>query len=258
MGAARSISRLSALVVALILLACIAVSVAGVVLAVFPRIAATLERVAEKYDAMFPEITIRNGIASIREKQPHFLDNFGEEGLILVVDTRDASPEKALAYLKQGQAGAVLTSETIVTKSNGEVKIISLKDVPDMVLNSANIRDALTKYMPDIMKWAAVFLTAYFLLAKTAQALIMAWVTMLAARLFGASLGYAESVKIAVVCMVIPVVVEFLYNFSEPGITSNVLIYYAVYLVAIVLVVRDLVVSDARTHDDETSGIHPA
>ena len=82
MGVARSIGKVSGTVTILILCACVGVSILGTYLAVFPRVETFLERAAGKYDSIFPEITILNGHASIREKQPHFLDNLGEKDLV--------------------------------------------------------------------------------------------------------------------------------------------------------------------------------
>ena len=257
MGVARSIGKVSGTVTILILCACVGVSILGTYLAVFPRVVTILERAAGKYDSIFPEITILNGHASIREKQPHFLDNLGEKDLVLVIDTREGSQEKALNYLKEAQAGAVLTGRTIVTKNQGEVRIISLKEIPDMVLNSENIKAALQEYLPSLTWWATLLVAIYFLFAKPVQIVFFAIIPYLGARTYSIPLTYGEATKIAAVGMVVPVTVEFFYNFMDPGISTSVFIYFLSYVIVLILAVRDLV-RESRQVDTSEAGIHPS
>ena len=51
-------------------------------------------------------------------------------------------------YLRNAEAGLVLTQDAVVTKNNGQIRIIPLKGMPDMVLNAAMLRDIADKYLP--------------------------------------------------------------------------------------------------------------
>ena len=84
-------------------------------------------------------ITVHDGKASIREEQPHFIET-GDKDLAVVIDTRENKQKDALDYLKDVSTGAVLARDSVVTKSQGQIRIIPLKGIPDLVVNSRNLR----------------------------------------------------------------------------------------------------------------------
>jgi len=100
MGTARSICKIPAIAVVLILLACAGLSAWGLYSWVWPKVGTVLEYVAGSYDALLPEITIRDGKASIREQQPHFIDT-GDKDLVVVVDTRENMQKEAFDWFDQ-------------------------------------------------------------------------------------------------------------------------------------------------------------
>ncbi len=86
MSKARLICRLPVVIILLVLLGTIAVSSIVAVFVTAPRIETLIVTAVEKYDTYLPEIRIRDGHASIREQQPHFID-LGDKELAAVIDT---------------------------------------------------------------------------------------------------------------------------------------------------------------------------
>ncbi|MCX5862329.1 MAG: DUF1189 family protein [Deltaproteobacteria bacterium] len=257
MSVARSICTMRGGVLVTVILSCVAVSVLSVVLSVFPKVEKLLTTAAGKYDAIFPEITIHNGHASIRERQPHFLEDFGENELVWVIDTRDGSQNEAANYLKGAKSGAVLTGGTVIIKNDGEIRIISLKDVPDMVLNSENIKSTIEELLPQLTRWGIIVIAIYFTMVKTIQAIVLALIPYWGARYYSVPMTYAEAVKIAVVGMIPPVLLDFVNDLFGAGISTSVFVYFISY-VAVMVVASMNLFRDSRLADDQSIGIHPS
>lgn len=257
MGIARSICIMNKGALVVIVLACVVVSVMSVVWGVFPRLENGMIALVAKYDAIFPEITIRNGHASIREKQPHFLDSFDQKDLLVVMDTRPESQNEAMNYLKGAKVGAVLTARTIIIKNDQEVRIVPLQDLPDMVLNSQNIRSSLEEFIPRITLWATILVVIYFTMAKSVQVFIMALLPFWGSQFYGEPLPYVQAIRMAAAGMIVPVCVDFVAVFLGIGIFSRIFIYFMVYIGVLILATITLL-RDAQSVSNQGFGIHPS
>ena len=236
---ARSVLAISFPKALAILAVCVGVELLACAYGLIPRLERDLIWMADKYDAYFPEITIQDGRASIKEKQPYYIENFGDSGVVLIIDTTVSSYDDALKYLKNVGYGAMLTRSAIVNKDGSGIKVVSLKDAPDMVINSENIRKAIDRLSPIVKTWGLAFLAVFFLLTKLLQALSMALIPFLGARLFHNPLPFEYAFKLAVVCMVVPVGINFFLSFSEMSIASMLMVYYTAFAATVILVTRD-------------------
>jgi len=241
MGITGSICKLPAIALVLILCGCVGLGTLGMMLSTVPAIGAFLERASGKYDSIFPEITIRAGQASVREKQPYVLDRLREKDLLIMVDTREGKQSEALNHLKEVPSGAVLTRDTLVIKNQGEIRILPLKNMPDMVINSESLQTAVRDYMPTFSHWAAVALLFYFLVVKPAQVLILGTIPYFAAKAYSVSLSYGNALKIASVAMAGPVILDFLLDVSGVRLPGQFVVYFVAYIGILILAARDLV-----------------
>ncbi|MEJ2719023.1 MAG: DUF1189 family protein [Deltaproteobacteria bacterium] len=190
MGVTRSICRSPAFLVVLVLLACVGVSSWAMVSRLTPLAEAMLDRVAAGYDEYLPEITIRNGKASIREKQPFFVHALTSDQGVVVIDTRAGKQSQALQYLKGARNGAVLTRDRLFLKNPNQIRILPLAHVPNMVLSSRDLMEMKREYFPLILRIGAILVVIYFLIAKLLQVLVLALIPYLGARLSSVVVSY--------------------------------------------------------------------
>ena len=95
MGVSRSIARTHAVLAILVLVGCIALSSFSLAQLVIPKVRSLLDVVATKYDAVLPQITIRDGKASTKGKEPYFAD-LGTKEAVLAIDTKEGGAKRAL------------------------------------------------------------------------------------------------------------------------------------------------------------------
>jgi hypothetical protein len=221
-----------------------------------PKAESLILQVADKYDAYLPEIVISNGTASIKREEPFFVDTFGEKDLVLVIDTRHNNVAKALDYLKEAKVGAVLTRDSVVTKSQNQIRVVPLKGIPDMTVNSTEIRSLAEEYMPVVAKWAWALVLSYFLFAKSFQILALALIPYFGARAYSVALTYGQALKIAAAAMVPPVLSDVLLGYCDLWITGSFVVYFGLYIGVLILAVGDLVRS-ARETEYAHNSIHP-
>jgi len=243
MGIARLMVRTHGLVAALIVVVCIGVSSWGLMSALVPKAKQVLEGVAEQYDTYLPEIAIKNGHASVRVEQPFRLDALAKEGVFVAIDTREGKLKDALNYLKDAKTGLVLTRDSLVVKNENQIRILPLKDFPDMTVNSAEIRAVIEKYLPTMVQWVWVLVITYFLFAKPIQLLILGMIPYFGARSYSVDLTYGEALKISSLAMVPPVLLDVLLNLLGTSLAGSFVLYFAVYIGLLILSVWDLVKS---------------
>ncbi len=245
MGMARSMCRMPVILVIAVLVLCVGLSTWGLMSAATKAVKFLVNEAVTKYDVLFPEITVKDGQASIREKQPYYVDLFGgkrkNKDLVLVVDTREDKEKDAMDYLKDTPSGAVLTRKTLVFKNQNQMRVVPLKDMPDMVVNSRTIREVTAKYVPTLIQWAVVTILFYFFLAKPAQALLLAMIPYFAARSYAADATYGQSLKIAILAMPVPVIFDLVTDLLHVHIPASFVLYFVLYIGGIVLITRDLV-----------------
>jgi hypothetical protein len=252
MGIARSLCRTPAVVVVLVFLACVGISTWGFVHVVSPKIDSFLDRIAHGYDRYLPQITIHNGHASIKEKQPFVVSALKKEGTFAVIDTRPGKEQEALNYLKRVRRGLVLTRDNLVVKNPQQVRIFALKNLPDVVLDSKSLRTMKDRYFPDVLKIGTILLGFYFLVAKVLQILVLALIPYFGARFSANAVTYGEALKVATIAMVPPVVLDLFADSFHMGLGRYIWPYLGLYLVLLVVAAWDLAQGKAERTDMST------
>jgi len=208
------------------------------------------------YDDILPEIKIQNGKASISKQQPFLVDKLDEKYFTVIIDTRDGKQGEASNYLSKVEAGLVLTQDAVVTKNNGQIRVIPLKGMPNIVLNSATLRDLADKYLPFVKPVISISTTVYFIILKPIQMLILALIPLIWASSAKTPITYGEALKISVFGMVPPVLLEVFCYFTGTRIPSGFFIYFIFYAGLMVLASIDLVKSMRRSMQPSL-GIQP-
>jgi hypothetical protein len=255
-GIVRSICSQSALVAVAAVLICAAVSAFAIVWANVPRLEAFLHWAVQKYDVTLPEITFRNGQASIREKQPYFIDTGSGKEVAVVIDTRGGKESEALEYLGEADSGVVLTRDKLLTKDRGQIRIIPLKDMPDFVFNSRNLQELLDRFLPTVIWYGTIMVIFYSLFVKPLQVLILGLIPYFGARTYSVSLTFGEAMKIASIAMIPPVVIDTLAHFAGIRLPFAFILYFGLYILLLCLSVRDLV-RNPRAETDPTAALTP-
>ena len=93
MGVTISIIRAPVILVILVLVACIGLSAYVTNSMVTPFVDKVVDYGIRMYDDIFPEITIRNGKASITKQQPYLIDKIDEKYFTIIIDTRARQAE---------------------------------------------------------------------------------------------------------------------------------------------------------------------
>jgi hypothetical protein len=254
MGVTRSIAKTHVVVAILVLAGCIAVSSLAVTGVIVPSTEGFIREIAEKYDAYLPEIRIQNGKASIKGESPYSVD-LGAKEIVIVLDTREEGVKQALNYLKPAEAGAVLTRDSLVTKNQEQIRIIPLKNMPDVTLNSLEIQAMADRYLPSVTWWMWVAVICYFCFSKTIQLLLLGMIPYFGARSYSVALSYGEALKITAFAMVPPVLLGYAIGIDALGIIGSFVVYLAAYVGLLILAVWDLVKSEREI---TRPGIHPS
>ncbi|MBM3298708.1 MAG: DUF1189 family protein [Deltaproteobacteria bacterium] len=241
MGVTRFIIKTHPLVFIGILVACLIAATWGLIAVAAPKAQALLLRVADKYDAYLPEIVVKNGKASIKREEPFFVETFGERDLAFIIDTRQDGVNKAMDYLKEAKVGAVLTRDSLVTKNQRDIRVFPLTGIPDLTVNSAEIRALTEEFLPHVVRWAWVVLLSYFLFAKSLQILCMALIPFFAARAYSVTLKYGQSLKIATAAMVPPVLVDLLFGYFDLWMIGSFIVYFGLFIGFVILAAGDLI-----------------
>jgi hypothetical protein len=243
MGIAISIIRAPVILVIFILIACIGLSAFATTSIIMPTVDMLVGYGIRMYDDILPEIKIQNGKASVSKQQPFLVDKIDEKYFTVIIDTRDGKQGEALNYLNNVEAGLVLTQDAVVTKNNGQIRVIPLKAMPDIVLNAATLRDLADKYLPYVKPVISISATIYFIIVKPIQMLILALIPFLWASSAKTPISYGQALKISIFGMIPPVLLEVFCYFTGTTIPSWFYIYFVFYAVLMVLAAIDLVKS---------------
>ena len=241
MGVTISIIKAPVILVLLVFVFCIGLSAYVTTSMLTPAVDKLVDYGISAYGEIFPEITIRNGKASITKQQPYVLDKIDEKYFTVIIDTRDGKQGEGINYLKNVEAGLVLTQDSIVTKNNGQIRIIPLKGMPDIVLNAALLRDLADKYLPLAKPVIAIGATVYYAIVKTIQMLLFALIPFLWARRSNPRATYGQAVKLSVFGMAVSVLLGAVSTYGGLTISGWFYIYFVLYAGLMVLAAGGLV-----------------
>jgi hypothetical protein len=227
----------------LLVAACAGVSAFAAFLYITPRMDAFVANSTGIYDEILPEITIRNGRASIDKPQPYFVHGFLHENVTLIIDTREGKQGEALNYLRTFDNGSVVTHDALVIKLRGQIRIVPLKGFPDLVLNSQALRDIANRLLPRFVSWVAAIIVAYFIVAKALQVFILAAAAYAAARFVAVCTTYGQWLRICSFAMIPPVCLDLFQYLTTVNVPGGLPVYFALYGALVLLAGRSLYLS---------------
>ncbi len=240
MGVTTFFVKVPMAMVFLLVAACAGASAFAAFFYIMPRMDAFVVNITGIYDEILPEITIRDGRASIEKPQPYFVHGFLHENVTLIIDTREGKQGEALNYLRSLDNGAVVTHDALVIKLRGQVRIVPLKGAPDLVLNSRSLQDIANRLLPQLVSWIAAVLVVYFIVAKALQVIILAAVAYAAARFVSVRTTYGQWFRICAFAMVPPVCLDLFQYLTTVNVPGGLLAYFTLYVALVLLAGRNL------------------
>lgn len=211
----------------------------SMILSLTPRVELFLEKIESSYDSTIPEISIKNGKASIKERQPHYVTSSFDKDVTLVIDTRDKKQREAYELIRETPYGIAITRDFMVFKNHDQLSEISFRDLPDMVINSTTLLVALREYSPKIWLIAWTVFICYFLVAKTAQICLFSLVPMIITKRLSCPIPYAVAARFTAVSMIIPVIIDFFLTWLSLLGSVEPFIYFGVFAVVLFRITRD-------------------
>ncbi len=211
----------------------------SMILSLTPGVELFLEKIESSYDSTIPEISIKNGKASIKERQPHYITSSYDKDVTLVIDTREKKQREAYELIRETPYGIAITKDFMVFKNHDQLSEISFRDLPDMVINSTTLLGALREYSPKIWFIAWTVFICYFLVAKTAQICLFALIPMIITKRLSCPIPYAVAVRFTAISMIIPVVIDFFLNWLSLLGSVEPFIYFGVFAVVLFRITRD-------------------
>ena len=227
MGFLRSLTKVHWALIVLVLFASAIASAWAMTYVASHRVERFLDRVIAKYDSVAPEITIQGGKASINKDQPYFVNSDPRKGPVVIIDTRRETRKEAFELLKQYEEVALLTRTNFIFKSPDQTRVVALSNLPDMVLNSANLRAFKNRYFTLLVEVVAAVLVVYFLFAKLFQSFILGLVPYLAAQAKGVT--FPQAFKIAVLALILPVTLDVIAMLTGVPFRTSILTYFLIY-----------------------------
>lgn len=247
MGLARSLLKVHGFLIFLLIVALAALSALALVTSAKPLLNKTLETAITKYGELFPEITIIDGRASIRDKEPHVVDFRPNGDAMVVIDTRKGKQPHIVRKLAEVRSGMGLSRHSLIIKNHRQIRILPLRNVPDMVVNAERLEKLKQRYLGPALWIGGLTLGVYFFFAKLVQALVFALFPHLLSRRFSAPMSYGQAFKLAIVALIPPVVVDCLLMQTGASFATGLFIYVVLYLIFLFLAARDFAHSEPRS-----------
>ena len=237
----QSLSSVSNKIVAIVLAICVFFSAMTLTLTNGLEFLALLQKVASKYDLYCPEITIIDGKATIREKQPYIVELPQDLNLTVVIDTRDNPKPNPLSYIKENTTGLALLRNSLIVKNRDETSNIKLENFPDLTINSQTLTDEFANYRFTILLFIAIASVVYFGISKIMQTLISAMAISLVTRQLSIPFSFKRGFKLATFVIVPATIVDIALKFFNvlPG--SQFYIYLGCYAGTMFWLVKDLI-----------------
>lgn len=157
--------------------------------------------------SQFPEITIIDGEASIKEMQPYYIDDLKSGEHIAVIDTKGT-----INSLDQTEAVILLTKTSVIFEKNKiETRTFDLSEVGDIVID----RTLLSNWIEAAKSWFAVFMYPFALAGsyfyRIIQMLIYAAIGLLFASINKTELEYTQLLRLSVVAATPGIIINTLF-----------------------------------------------
>jgi len=236
----QSLSSVSSKIIIIVLALCTFSSAALFTLTNGIEFINLLDKMASKFDIYCPEITIVDGKAGIKEKQPYFVELPKDINLTFVIDTRENPEPKPISYLKENSTGLVLLRNSLIVKSRDEISNIKLENFSDLIINSRGLTDELTNYRSTIMLLMALACLFYYGISKIMQTLISAVAISMVTRYFSIPFSFGRGFKLATFVIVPATIIDFTLKSLNILNDSQLYIYLGCYAGTLFWLVKDL------------------
>lgn len=253
MGITSFVSRMRAIGACLVFLGCVALSVYGLYAWLTVKIRNTAQLVITNFDSRVPQISLRNGKASINAKQPYWV-NLQDltPNLVAVIDTRPAQVNNLMEYVKDVRGGIVLGWDRFVIKNRDEIRIFSLQGLPDTDVNSHTLQLLVNEFLPLVFGGLAILFTIWYIVAKLGQVLIFALIPWIWSRWASGSIRYGTCMKLATLAMIPSVFWDLLVNLAELSIPGGMgiswLVYIGLYVLVMIVGTKALLSASQMSH----------
>ncbi len=202
----------------------------GVTIRLVPQVNSTVSDIATQAKTIYPDdliFTMQDGTWDVNRPQP-FIVPMPDS----IKSSSDASaPVNAIVFDKSGtindldkyQTAILVNSVNMISKdsSNGAIKAYPLKDIPNGQFDKSQFTTmvdsivGLEKYVPLIIFGAVLLgMLAYFVIVRMIYLLIAALVVYFIASLMNSKLSYANSYKLALNNMTLPLVLSAILTIS--------------------------------------------
>jgi hypothetical protein len=184
--------------------------------------------------AQFPEITIFDGQASIRESQPYYMDD-PETGMpFAVIDTTGS-----IKSLDETEAVMLLTrNDLIVEKSEMETRSFNLSEMEDMVIDRELLTtwiEATKSYLPVVM-YPFALAGSYFY--RIVQVLVYALIGLLFASICKTELEYSQLLRLSVVAVTPSIIINTLFWVTGINLPMAGLMFFVLTMVYLFLGIK--------------------
>ena len=205
-----------------------------IVLAIDNKVDAYFDEYAPGFLVQFPEITILDGKASIRESQPYYIDDPETGRPIAVIDTTGT-----INSLEQTEAVILLNRESVTIEKNKiETRSFDLNEVGDMVLDRQLLStwiEATKSYLPAFIYPFALAASSFY---RAIQMLIYAAIGLLFASRLRAELEYPQLLRLSVVAVTSSILINTLLWVVGINLPMAGLIYFGLTMVYLYLGIK--------------------
>ncbi|NOG60378.1 MAG: DUF1189 domain-containing protein [Proteobacteria bacterium] len=193
-----------------------------------------LDENAPGFLSQFPEITIIDGQASIKEMQPYYIDDPKTGQHIAVIDTKGT-----INSLEQTDAVILLTKTSVIFEKNQiETRSFDLSEVGDVVIDRALI----SSWVEATKSWFAVFMYPFALagsyLYRIIQMLIYAAIGLLFVSICKAELEYTQLLRLSVVAVTPSIIINTLLWMSGTNLPFAGFMYFILTMIYLFLGIK--------------------
>ncbi len=237
----QSLSSVSGRIVIIVLAICVFSSAAALTLTNGLEFLDLLQKVATKFDIYCPEITIIDGKAAIKEKQPYFVEAPQDLNLTVVIDTRENPKPSPLSFIKENTTGLALLRNSLIIKNGDEISDIKLQKFPDLTVNSQTLSDELNNYRYTILMLIVMASLVYFGVSKITQTLISAMAISLVTRQLSIPFSFGRGFKLATFIIVPATIIDVALKSLNVLTGSQLYIYLGCYAGTMFWLVKDII-----------------
>ena len=238
---ARSLSLVPAKIPTILLALCVFFSAGVFTLTYGLEFVTLLQNIASKFDLYCPEISIIDGDATIREKQPYFVELPENFKFKIVIDTRKNPTPKPLSHLEANSPGLVLLRKSLILKNGEEVSKIKLDKFPDLTINSQTLTSAISNYRAMILLILSMGSLVYYSITKVVQTILCSVAISLLTRYRSIPFNFGKCFKLATFIILPATLVDLILRSLDILNNSQLYIYLSCYAGVMFCLVKDLV-----------------